>query len=401
MLKALTRSIYLVAAAHLILELCTNFLPIIYPLLITTMGLSYAQIGLITLVAGTCASLTQPLFGYISDRGSPYRMIILSILWIGLLMGLVGFMWSYLSLIVLVGLASLGSAAFHPAGAVIAGAGHTARRGAAVSVFSVGGSLGSGLSPLLIAAGLSWFGLRGTGILIPVVLLASLVLYKQWGEKSRLPLTSRTAGTTNFGPESQPLRRTGSLTGLILITFAVMCRSWFQISLVTYLPEWMHSQGWSLTVGGQILAVMLISVSVGNLLGGTLSDRIGRWQVVALSLGLLSLAQGLFLATSGLLQVGLVGLIGVLIGASFPVTIVMAQETWPQGLGLASALVLGLGWLPGGIGAAFTGYIADQSSLALGLQSLVLAPILGMIGIVAYAILRRQTSSPRPADLQA
>jgi FSR family fosmidomycin resistance protein-like MFS transporter len=401
MLKTLTRSLYLISAAHLILELCINFLPIIYPLLITTMGLSYAQIGLIALVAGIGASLMQPLFGYVSDRGNPYRMIILSILWIGLLMGLVGFMWNYLSLIVLIGLASLGSAAFHPAGAVIAGASSTARRGAAISIFSVGGNLGSALSPLLIAAGLSWFGLQGTGILIPVVLLASLLLYKQWSGKSRLPVADPIAGPANHGGESRNLRRTGSLMGLILITFAVMCRSWFQISLVTYLPEWMHRQGWSLTVGGQILAVMLFSVSVGSLLGGTLSDRIGRWQVVALSLGLLSLTQGLFLAASGLVQVGLVGLIGVLIGASFPVAIAMAQETWPRGLGLASALVLGLGWLPGGIGAAFTGYLADQSSLGLGLQSLVLAPILGMISIVAYAILQRQASSHRPADMQA
>jgi FSR family fosmidomycin resistance protein-like MFS transporter len=311
-------------------------------------------------------------------------------------MGLVGYTWDYLSLLLLVGLASLGSAAFHPAGAVIATSSRSARQGAAVSIFSVGGNLGSALSPLLVAFGIGLLGLQGTGILIPVALVAGFVLYRQWGWDSTLGRTAVVAGRANAGRRTDNSTGTGSMVGLILITFSVMCRSWFQISLITYLPEWMHSQGWTLTAGGQILALMLVSVSVGSLVGGTLSDRIGRWQVMALSLGALSLSQLLFMTTSDLLQAGLVGLIGVFIGASFPVAIVMAQESWPQGIGLASALVMGLGWLPGGIGAAITGYMADQSTLALGLQSLIIVPLLGMCGMLAYAVYQRQRSYHQP-----
>ena len=135
--------------------------------------------------------------------------------------------------------------------------------------------------------------------------------------------------------------------------------------------------------------MLLISVSGGSLLGGIMSDKIGRWQVVALSMVLLSPTMWLFVTASGLLQVVAAGAIGVFIGASFPVTIVMAQETWPQGVGLASALVLGLGWVPGGIGAFVTGYLADQSSLDLGLQSLIIPPIMGLICMLVYAALYR------------
>jgi FSR family fosmidomycin resistance protein-like MFS transporter len=178
--------------------------------------------------------------------------------------------------------------------------------------------------------------------------------------------------------------------GLILIILAVMCRSWFQVSLVTYLPEWLQSQGWSPVNSGQMLTMLLISVSAGTLIGGLLSDRIGRWQVLALSLGLLGPTAWLFMTSSGLAQAGLLALTGALIGASFPVVVVMAQETWPRGVGLASALVMGLGWLPGGIGASFTGFVADQTSLSIALGWLIVAPVLGLGCTLMYAaVLRR------------
>ena len=99
---------------------------------------------------------------------------------------------------------------------------------------------------------------------------------------------------------------------------------------MTYLPEWIQSQGGSLMVGGPLLSILMISVGVGSLSGGTLSDYIGRWQVMALSLGLLAPAHWLFLTTTGLWQVGALMMIGVMVGASFPVSLVLAQETWPS-----------------------------------------------------------------------
>lgn len=385
--KSLMHSLYLVALAHLVLELCANFLPVIYPIAIAEMGLTYVQVGFIALVLGVGGSLFQPVFGYLSDRWNPRQMTVLSILWIGTLMSLVGFTWNYLSLVLLVGLASLGSAAFHPAGATIASDSSSTRRGAAISVFSVGGNLGAALSPLLVTVGISWLGPRGTGILLPVMALCCLLLYLHWRGQpppttQQLPLKPAPTQSTRLSAA-----KNGSALGLALIVVAVMCRSWFQVSMATYLPEWMRSQGWSLAAGGQMLFVLLVTVSVGSLVGGTLSDRVGRWQVVAISLLLMAPAQWLFLSTTGMWRVGLVGFMGMMIGGSFPVAIIMAQETWPRGVGMASALVMGLGWLPGGVGASFTGFIADQTSLGLGLQSLIIPPLVGSACILIYALL--------------
>jgi FSR family fosmidomycin resistance protein-like MFS transporter len=141
-----------------------------------------------------------------------------------------------------------------------------------------------------------------------------------------------------------------------------------------------------MVTSGQMLTLLLISISVGTVIGGMLSDRIGRWQVLAVTLGLLGPVLHFFLTATGPGQIASLALTGALMGASFPVVVVMAQESWPQGVGLASALVMGFGWLPGGIGAAFTGFVADQSSLSDALGLLIIPPLLGLTCALLYGV---------------
>ena len=384
----LTRFVFLAALAHFVLELSASFLPIVYPLLITTFALSYSQIGLIAMVVSLFGALTMPLFGYLSDRFGANRMIVFSIAWIGLLMGSIGLAGTYGAIVILVGLGVLGSAAFHPAGAVIAAASAKENRGTAMSFFSVGGNLGAAMSPLWVAMGISWLGLGGTVVVIPVALLTAFLLYQQLNyvdlDQKDDPKSRSAAASPIKMPRSVML-------SLALITFVVMTRSWFQVSMITYLPEWIQSQGQSIGFGGQVLSIFLVAVGVGSMTGGPLSDWLGRWRIVAISLAVLSLAQWGFLNASILWQVVLIAVMGLMIGASFPVTIVMAQEAWPAGVGLASSLVMGVGWAPGGLGAWITGWLADQSSLGAGLQSLIMVPLLGVIGVLVYAALHRRS----------
>ena len=60
MTKYLPRSVSLMALAHLSIELCNNFMPVVYPLFIMSMDLSYTQVGLVVLVSSAGSSLVQP-----------------------------------------------------------------------------------------------------------------------------------------------------------------------------------------------------------------------------------------------------------------------------------------------------------------------------------------------------
>ena len=376
--KRLPTAVFLIAFTHFALELHHNFLPVVYPLLIEKMGLSYSQIGTLALVVSISGALTQPLFGYVSDRWDPRMMVAGSMAWIGFWMGLFGvvayYSQQYWLLMPVIILGSFASAAYHPAGAALVPANAATRRGAAMSLFSVGGNLGSALSPLIVSAGLLWFGLRGTAVLIPLGLLISLFLFSQSRQ------LARPEHTATKGSESQ----TGSWLALGLIVLVVAARSWFQGSLITYLPEWLLSEGRPLSLASSIFSILLISLSIGSISGGTLSDKVGRVPIIAGSMVLMVPFYWLMFHTSGIAQIVAIALVGVMVGASFPVTILMAQEIWPQATGLAGSLVMGLGWLPAGIGSWVVGLVADRWSLTTGLTTLMFVPMVGLTAVLLF-----------------
>lgn len=380
----------LMSLGHLVLEAGFNFLPVTYVLLIPKLGLTYGQIGTMVLMATLAGTLTQPLFGWLTDRGDPRILVIGSLVWGGVLMGLVGFMPSYAALAVLLVLAALGSAAFHPPAATISARTEAHNRGRAMSLFSVGGNLGSALSPAIVGLALGAFGLASTAIVIPLSLVTAVLLARQLRGHDFSAATRRLESEQRDGLVTA---RAGSLAALLAIIMVVGTRSYFQLALETYLPEWLRTEGQTLAVAGAALTIFMIAVSLGSLFGGSMSDRFGRLPVIAGSLVMMMAGHWLMMQLTGLPQLAGAVLVGVMIGASYPVTIVLAQEAWPHSVGFASAMVMGFGWLPAGLGAWAVGQIADRSTLDAGLASLLFVPLVGLAALGVYAVVMRRAAA--------
>lgn len=380
----------IMSLAHLILEASFNFLPVTYVLLIPKLGMTYGQIGTIVLATAISGTIAQPLFGWLSDRGDPRRIVILSLIWSGCLMGIVGLMPSYPTLAVLLVLAALGSAAFHPPAAALSAQTEASNRGRAMSLFSVGGNLGSAISPALVGVALGWFGLASTLVLIPMTLVTVFLLQRQL---RNVTLTTRRSQTGTTAVGSLPA---AAWVALLAMTVVIGARSYYQQALMTYLPEWLQSSGHSLALAGTALAAFMVAVSLGSLIGGPLSDRFGRGRIIIGSMLLMSAGHWLMMQLSGLPQMALATFIGLMIGASFAVTIVLAQEAMPQNIGLASAIAMGLGWLPAGLGAWVVGRSADQNGLDYALAGLLLVPFVGIVAMGLYKAIPRSALTPKP-----
>ena len=100
--------------SHFLNDMMGSLLPALYPMLKGTYGLSFTQIGVITLTSQLISSVLQPAVGMFADRRpQPYSLAVgMAVTFVGLL--LLASAGSYPMLVFAAALVGVGSAVFHP-----------------------------------------------------------------------------------------------------------------------------------------------------------------------------------------------------------------------------------------------------------------------------------------------
>ncbi len=355
----------LLSAAHALNDGYGSFLAALLPLLIDRFGLSLAMAGLLSSIRSSAASFTQPLVGHLADQLGARWLVLLGPAVTCSAMALLGVLPSYLAVAVALALAGLGTAAFHPAAASLAGGFRDERRGLAVSVFSAGGTVGVALGPALIAALVGRFGLGVTpALLIPAWVVVGLLVW-------RMPPVSRGAREARLKLRRHP--QVGQLARLWGIS---VLREFVGASYMSFLSVLWVGRGASVTLGGLSLTVFALSGALGGVIGGRLSDRLGRRPVIVAALLGAVPSLYLFLITDGPLSMAFLALGGMLLLASNPVSVTFAQELFPEHRGVVSGLVMGFAWGVGALLITVVGYMGDRLGLetALGMVTAFLLP---------------------------
>src|SRR5262249_48216383 len=123
----------------------------------------------------------QPLFGLWSDRRGAIWLIPVGVMAGGIGIALASIAPTYGLIVLVVIVAGLGTAAFHPGGSRVAAFVSGRRRASGMAFFSVGGNIGFGLGALAAAVLVHSLGLHG-GLLLAVPCLAvSAVLFSLRG----------------------------------------------------------------------------------------------------------------------------------------------------------------------------------------------------------------------------
>lgn len=381
----LNRFLLALAAGHFIVDINANILPVMLPFLRNSLGLSYTETALIATSYSMTASLAQPLFGHLADRIGGTRLIVLPIVWMVLFMGASGNAPTYMTIIAMVTLAGLGSAAYHPQGASNASRFGGRNAATAVSIFSLGGIAGFSIGPMLAAASFSTFGLQGTTVFIPFGLLiaAGVALALR-----RLP-PRPTLHSTTMGSVATKI----PYLTLATLVVVVVTRAWVEAGVVSYTPL-RFSQ--DVAYSSRVLFVYLFGEALGTFLGALAADRFGRRRVIVLTCLLLVPAMYFYnVAAGGFALFIPAGLAGLLLGASVPVTIVMAQELLPRNVGVASGLMMGFAFGLGGLGVTVNGLIADGYGLSTSLMLLAGLPaIAALVALTFPASLEARDHAP-------
>jgi FSR family fosmidomycin resistance protein-like MFS transporter len=349
-----------VSACHLLNDMMQALLPAIYPNLKADLGLTFGQVGIVTLVYQITASILQPLVGLYADR-HPTPLALPG----GTLFSLAGLVvlslaHNYLVLLTGAALLGVGSSVFHPEASRVARMAAGGRHGLAQSLFQVGGNVGQALGPLAAALVVVRWGQSSLAFFALLALLSAAILWNVgvWYRHHGLARLQAGAGRRAV---HATISRGSVRLGIGLLLLLVFSKYVYLASLSSYFTFYlMHRFGLSVRDAQLELFVFAAAIAVGTMLGGPFGDRIGRKRVIWFSI-LGALPFTLLLPYANLFWTGpLVVIIGLILASAFPAIVVFAQELVPGRVGLVSGLFFGLAFGVGGLGAAALGALADH-----------------------------------------
>ncbi len=404
--KAALSVLLMVSLGHLLNDMFQAVIPAIYPMIKESLGLSFMQIGAITLTNQITSSLLQPMVGYFSDKyPRPYGLVV------GMCFTLTGLLLlsvaeSFPLVLFSVAFVGVGSSVLHPESSKVArlasgGAKGCASReqsqahldsaeaqpalasigkGMAQSIFQIGGNVGRAIGPVAVAliviphgqGSIRWFAL------LAVVAIWLLAKIGSWYKK-QLEIYGRSKSKYDIENVSR-LSKHQIIAALLVLLVLMFSKDFYTANLQSYLTFYMIDKfGLSVTASQYVLFAYLVSTAIGLLIGGEVGDRYGRKYVIWVSI-LGSSPFALLLPYCDLTwTIILVILVGMVMSSAMSAILVYATELLPGNVGMISGAFFGLAFGLGGIGSALFGWLADYSSIQYVFQLTAFLPLLGIV----------------------
>ena len=376
------RILVALSICHCLNDTLQSVISAVYPLFKEDLGLSFAQIGLITLVYQSAASVCQPLTGLFFDKWPSAWSLPTGMSFT--LVGLLSLAFANTLPLVLcsVALVGIGSSVFHPEASRLTSLASGGKRGLAQSLFQVGGNLGGSLGPLLAAVFVAPYGRRHIALFTILAFTAIMVMIPvgHW-YKSFLLRLRKAEGETLKTSVSRPLPMGKTVFSIAILLILIFSKYISMASLNSYYTFYLiHKFGVSVQASQLYLFVFLIATAIGTLLGGPIGDRVGRKYVIWASiLGaapftlIMPHVENLYLTTV------LSFCVGLTLSSAFPAILVYAQELLPYKLGLISGLFFGFAFGVAGIASAVLGNMADRYGIEAVYNVCGYMPLIGLV----------------------
>ncbi len=381
--------LFALSFSHLLNDAIQALIPALYPLLKQSFGLSFTQIGLITLTFQTAGSVFQPAVGLYTDRNpKPYSLVAgMSLTLCGLV--ILALASDYHFVLLAAGTIGLGSAVFHPESSRMARLASGGRHGFAQSIFQVGGNAGTSLGPLLAAWIIVPRGQRYV-LVFTVLALIGMIVLSRVGRWYALHLNERRQNGNASSAGALLPRRTIVLSIIVLLAL-IFSKFFYLASMTNYYTFYLIQKfGVSIQQSQIYLFAFLFATAVGTLVGGHLGDRIGRKAVIWISI--LGMAPfSLALPHANLFWTAVLSVVTAFIMSSaFPAILVYATELLPGKVGLISGLFFGLAFGMAGIGSAVLGKLADATSVFFVVKVCSFLPLIGLLTAFLPNLKRRK-----------
>lgn len=363
--------------AHMLNDLYSNYLPQLLPfLMIVYSGFTATHAAVLVSAFTITSSFAQPVLGYFLDRKGKRWMVYVGTLWMAVMLCLTGLVHEYWLLVLLAGLAGIGTAAFHPQASTMVNVLSGKYKAVMLSAFVAAGNIGFALGPLFLIPLFQYYGLRATVVtVIPGILVTILLAF----------FAPRNAELARSAPAVREVWRSiqAARKELSAIISVIAIRSFAYTGMLTMLPLYFQAKNLSNIAASHMLTLMLFTGAVGGILGGFISDYYGRKRLIV---GSLIVSTPLFFAffyTEGLTSTIFLGMAGATLLSSFSVTVIATQEAIPENKALAAGLSMGLAGGVGGLLVVLIGRVADHWGLSTAVFVLFCLPIVaGLLALL-------------------
>ena len=354
--------VLMIISAHFINDTYSAFLAPLLPSLINSLSLTLTQAGSLSAFA-QLPSLLNPVIGYLDDKVNLRLFVIFAPAVTAITMTCLGFAPDYLGLAILLFVTGLSIAVFHaPSPAMVARvSGLQVGRG--MSFYMAAGELGRTVGPLFAAWGLLTFTLKGMLPLAIPGIIASIVLFIRF---KAIPFRGiRQEGIRKVLPVARRL--------FIPVIGIIFFRSFLITGLGVYLPTLMAGEGASILAAGSTLALYQLAGVFGALLGGSISDRLGRKPVLFAVSILAPVSVFFFLQSTGLWILLSLICAGFFSLSSQPIMLAMVQDHLPNHRSVANGFFMAISFICLSLSAVIIGMLGDRIGLRQALMWTVAA----------------------------
>lgn len=367
-----------ISGAHLLNDVVQSLIPAIYPIIKDPFGLSFGQVGIITLCFQLTASILQPFVGRYTDKHpQAYSLLV------GMCFSLAGvaalaLAGSFGALLFAVMLVGMGSSIFHPEASRIAHAASGGKHGMAQSVFQLGGTFGSSLGPLLAALVIVPLGFASIGWFTIVPLIGILLLRSIGTWYQRYSAVQARRPKAVIVPHSIPPEKVRWSIAILLVL--VFSKQFYLAGISNFYTFYLMGKfGLSVRDAQLHLFLFMFASAIGTLIGGPIGDKYGRKYVIWFSI-LGSAPFTLMLPYAGpVWATVLSATIGLVLSSAFSAILVYAQELVPGKVGMVSGLFFGFAFGMAGIGSALLGALADHRGIEYLFHVCSFLPLIGLL----------------------
>lgn len=375
-------ALVLLCIGHFFIDVYSSALAAFQPHLVGKMGMNLTQAGILAGLFVFANSVTQPGFGYLSDKLHTQLFTTLAPGLAGLGVALIGMAPSYGMVVALAMIGGLGISSFHPQASARATQGIEGNKPFWMAVFISSGTLGLAFGPTYFAAIVERFGLEQSwvgaipGVAVTVMLLAYLPPAGGHGEvKQRFEIAALRAV---WKP-------------LTILYALVFLRSIVQITFTQFLPLYLTKErGYTVAAASHALSLYLACGALGGFVGGNIANRFGGRRTILISMiGSVPFLLAFFY-TTGWVSLASLAIGGLVLLFTIPVNVVMGQQLAPNQAGTVSALLMGFAWgMAGFLFIPLIGKVSDYAGLHNALLSLTVFPLIGFFLTLAYPQDRR------------